>query len=155
MIVTDVNVLAAYLIEGPSTPAAQRLRKVDAEWMVPPFWRLEFQGVLWKYVRHGGMPAATASAQLEKAIALFGPNEIGPAFDIVMQDALNWRITVYEAQYIALARAFGVRCVTEDVALQKACPEIAVSIKTFLRISGGGGCRAGAAAKNYKKRIRK
>ena len=42
--------------------------------------------------------------------------------------------TAYDAEYVVLALAKGVRCVTEDGPLQKAFPEVAVSMTKFLGI---------------------
>lgn len=138
MIVVDANVLAFYVIEGKRTTDANILREMDAEWIVPAFWRIELQSILWKYSCIGGMPIEKALDLLDKAIAIFSPNEVAPAPDIVLRDALNWKITVYDAQYVSLARQFGVRCVTEDVPVQKACPDIAISLENFLKQASGG-----------------
>jgi predicted nucleic acid-binding protein len=133
MIVVDANILAFYIIDGKRTAETNCLRIMDAEWMVPSFWSVEFQSILWKYVRYDGMPLGMAQEYLDKALDIFAPNEMTPSPDIVLRDAANWKITVYDAQYVSLAREFGVRCVTEDIALQEKCPDIAISIEDFLR----------------------
>lgn len=142
MIVVDANVLAFYLLEGTRTAAAKALRTVDDEWMVPAFWCVEMQSVLWKYARLGGMPESQAVTLLGQAIAMFSANEMTPAPEMVLREALERRITVYDAQYVALARQLGVLCVTEDIPLQKACPDIAVSLDAFMkgRQPGGAVC---------------
>jgi predicted nucleic acid-binding protein len=132
MIVVDANILAFYVIEGKRTAAANALRARDAEWIVPGFWRVEFQSILWKYVRFGGMPVERALELLDQALSMFSANELAPPPDLVLRDALNWGITVYDAQYASLAKQFGVRCVTDDVPLQKACPSIAISLDAFI-----------------------
>lgn len=133
MIVVDANVLAFYLVAGERTPDANALREKDGEWIVPAFWCVEYQSILWKYVRAGGMPMGKALELLDQAMTMFSPNEVTPRPDVVLRDALNWGITVYDAQYVSLARQFGIRCVTEDGPVQKACPSIAVSLGAFLR----------------------
>ncbi len=138
MIVVDANVLALYVIEGQRTAEANTLREMDAEWIIPPFWRVEFQSILWKYVRFGGMPTERALELLDQALAMFSANEALPPPDMVLRNALNWGITVYDAQYVSLARRFGVRCVTEDALVQKACPGIAVSLVNFIKQSARG-----------------
>lgn len=138
MIVVDVNVLSFYLIDGEHTPKAHILKEVDAEWIVPAFWCVEFQSILWKYVRFGGMPTEKALELLDQALAMFSANEAMPPPDMVLRNALNWGITVYDAQYVSLARQFGVCCVTEDTLVQKACPDIAVSLANFIKRSAGG-----------------
>jgi predicted nucleic acid-binding protein len=132
MIVVDANVLAYYLVEGKRTMEANALRQRDAEWIVPAFWCVEFQAVLWKYVRIGGMPMDKALELLDDAMGMLSANELTPSPDIVLRDALDWGISVYDAQYASLARHLGIRCVTEDAALQKALPRIAVSMAKFL-----------------------
>jgi predicted nucleic acid-binding protein len=138
MIVVDVNILAFYVIEGDRTPQAHALKQRDGEWLVPSFWSVEFQSILWKYVRFGGMLAEVAQDILDRAITLFAPNEVTPAPDIVLRDALNWRITVYDGQYVSLARQYGVPCITADVALQKACPERVILLSDFIEGPAGG-----------------
>ena len=117
MIVVDANILAFYVIEGMHTKDAHDLRARDPEWLVPPLWLVEIQSILWKYVRFGGMSAEKAMVLLEQAESLFSANEVAPPSDIVLRDALAWGITVYDAQYVSLARQEGIPCVTEDAAL--------------------------------------
>jgi predicted nucleic acid-binding protein len=138
MIVVDVNVIAFFMIQGDRTRDAQAVRERDGQWVVPPFWAIEFQGILWKYVRFGGMPEGTALDLLEQARAMFGVNEAVPYPELVLRDALKWGIAVYDAQYVSLARQLAVPCVTEDGPLQKACPGIAFSIEAYLGTGTGG-----------------
>lgn len=133
MIVVDVNILAYYLIEGERTPEAQALRLRDADWRVPVFWIFEFQSILSKYVRHGGMPAEDAQNLLAQAMSMFAAQELSMPADVVLQDALTSNISTYDAQYLSLARQLSVPCVTEDATLRKACPSVAVSLAEFLR----------------------
>ena len=137
MIVVDANVLAFYLIEGERTADAHTLRDLDAEWIVPAFWCVEFQSILWKYARFGGMPAERALQVLDRAVDMLLPNELTPPADVVLRDALNWKITVYDAQYVSLAKQMGIRCVTEDGPVQVACPGLAVSLADFIKGPSG------------------
>jgi len=139
MIVVDANILALYIIDGKRTGDANTLREMDAEWLVPAFWCVEFQSILWKYVRFGGMPTEKALGLMDQAITIFSANEVVPPPDLVLRDALNWGITAYDAQYASLARQFGIRCVTMDVPVQKACPHIAISLTDFLKGTLAGG----------------
>ena len=153
MIVVDANILAFYSIEGKRTADANALREVDAEWIVPTFWCVEFQSILWKYVRFGGMPTEKALQLLDHAVAMFSANEMTPHPDRILRDALNWKITVYDAQYVSLAKQFGVRCVTEDVPVQQACPDVASSLDDFIeRASGGSVVREQKATYTVRRR---
>ena len=155
MIVVDANVLAFFLIQGDRTAEADRLREVDSEWLVPPLWRVEFQSILWKYARHGGMPEMTALTLLDQAVELLRGSEKEPSADVVLRDALRWNITVYDAQYITLARQMGVRCVTEDRPLQKACPGVAISLTDFIGGASSGGRVREEKAEYHTRRKRK
>jgi predicted nucleic acid-binding protein len=142
MIVVDANVLSFYVIEGERTAEAHALREADAEWLVPAFWSVEFLSILRKYVRFKGMPLEAALNLLDHAQAMFSPNEVITPPDIALRDALRLGITVYDAQYVSLARQYGVRCVTEDGPVQKRCPEVAISLDKFL-----GGLRSGGVVR--------
>ncbi len=155
MIVVDANVLAFFLIQGDRTAEAGRLREVDSEWLVPPLWRVEFQSILWKYARHGGMPEMTALTLMDQAVELLRGSEKEPSADVVLRDALRWNITVYDAQYITLARQMGVRCVTEDRPLQKACPGVAISLTDFIGGASSGGRVREEKAEYHTRRKRK
>lgn len=133
MIVVDANILAFYVIEGQRTIEANALRERDAEWIVPDFWRIEFQSILWKHSRIGGLPAGKAAELLDQALTMFSANEVTPSPAIVLRDALRWGITVYDAQYVSLASQFGIFCVTEDMPVQHACPQVAISLNDFLK----------------------
>lgn len=139
MIVVDANILAFHLIQGERTRDTLALKQADPEWIVPPFWHVEFQSVLWKYVRMGGMPEATALGLLDKAMGMFSANEISPAPEAVLRDGLKWGISVYDAQYVSLARQLAVPCITEDAPLTKACPGIALSIQAYVDQSSSQG----------------
>lgn len=138
MIVVDVNVLAACVIAGDRTADVRELRDKDPEWIVPSFWRVEFESILWKYVRAGGMQMDKALDLLDASLDLFSANEDATRPDVVLRDALRWGITVCDAQYVSLARELGVFCVTEDRAVQRACPGIATSVRDFIRHDSGG-----------------
>jgi len=139
MIVVDANILAFYVIKGKRTVDANALRDKDAEWILPAFWCVEFQSILWKYVRFDGMAASKALELLDQAMAMFAPNGVTPRPDMVLRDALAWKITAYDAQYVSLANHLGVRCVTEDGPVQKACPTVAISLDNFLGRATAGG----------------
>lgn len=139
MIVVDANILSFYVIEGERTADANILRTIDPEWIVPAFWSIEFQSILSKYVRSGGMSLEKALDLLDYAGAVFSANEITPASDTTLRDAINWGITVYDSQYASLAKRLGIQCVTEDKHVQESCRGIAVSLKDF--ISGKSGPR--------------
>lgn len=153
MIVADANILAHYVIEGERTMAVHRLWGMDDEWMVPAFWCVEFQSILWKYVLVRGMPENQAVTLLEQAMQLFSANERHITHDAALREAIASGITVYDAQYVALARQLNVPCVSLDKALQKACPDRVVLIDPFTaEHSGDGWIREASAGYKVKGR---
>ena len=50
---------------------------------------------------------------------------------LALELAARHNINAYDAQFMALAVTLGIRCVTEDRALLKAFPEIAISMRGF------------------------
>ena len=117
---------------GQTDNRRKRLADMESEWIVPTVWCVEFQSILWKYVRFGGMSTEKALELLDQAIDLFSVNQMTPPPDMVLRNAIAWGITVYDARYVSLAKQVGVRCITEDVPVQKACPGVALSIKDFI-----------------------
>jgi len=129
VIVVDVNVVAYTLIEGDWTVDAKRLRTLDPHWRLPRLWRYEFVNLLATYRRAGGMSEPRARDLLRAALAYYGPAELEPDQDAVLQAASQHRITGYDAEYVALALRLGVKLVTEDEPLRRAVPGAAISIK--------------------------
>jgi predicted nucleic acid-binding protein len=131
MIVVDANVIAYTLIAGERTASAVAVRKRDPSWVVPELWRHEFLSVVVQYVRFGGMSATNAASLLERAEALLLPAEQPVDLAAALSVAVQYSISAYDAQYIALAQALDIRCVTADAELLKKVPDIAVSMDSF------------------------
>jgi len=50
---------------------------------------------------------------------------------LALELAARHNVSAYDAQFMALAVTLGVRCVTQDRALLRAFPRIAVSMRAF------------------------
>jgi hypothetical protein len=85
------------------------------------------------------MPENQAVALLEQAMQLFSGNERHIPHVAALREAIASGITVYDAQYVALARQLDIPCVSLDKALQKACPDQVVLINAFLEGHSGNG----------------
>lgn len=132
MIVVDANVAIYLLVQGKHTRAAQRAYKADPDWRLPPLWRYEFANALVGLVRAGDLRAAEAEPTLLRGLGLFeaGEDEAPPA--LAMRLAFSHRISAYDAQYVALAQALGVRCLTEDQRLLERAPALTVDLARFV-----------------------
>ena len=124
----DTNVLAYLLIEGDRTPAAQALYARDPDWRSEAFIMVEFSNILATYVRTQAMTHKQGLELLAKAKALM------PALTDLqhaqgLETATEFRIAVYDARFIAVARQMRVKLVTEDTKLRAAVPAWTVSLE--------------------------
>ncbi len=154
MIVVDSNVLAARNLSGVLTRLAGQVEERDPVWIVPPLWRYEFQNILAKAVWARVITPEDALAAWRKTAAQMVENEHEPAPEKVIELATRYRITGYDANFIALAMEMGVMCVTEDNELQKKFPAIALGMADFAKPGPAGG-RVSEARAPYRTRKRK
>jgi predicted nucleic acid-binding protein len=133
MIVADASLLANYL--NPLAPAneAEAVYRKDADWHAPSLWRSELQNTLLKYLRAGMLTVGQAEAIMEDAAAVVGTREQGASNAQVLGTAMLYKISAYDAEYVATAQVLGVPLVTFDKKLVRAAPGIALSPEDFLR----------------------
>ncbi len=132
LIVVDANVLIYNLVENERSALARRLREKDSDWRFPILWRYEFGNALNLMVRQKKLAAKTATQVLETAQNAFSVGEAAVDAGLAFHLAIQHQLTFYDAQYLALAQAFGVPLVTEDKALRRAGTGTAVSLEEFL-----------------------
>lgn len=132
MIVVDSNVIAYCWIRGDRTALAQRVRLQDRDWHVPILWRSELRNVLAQHVRRGTLALEDASAVTAATESALAGREHLVASEAVLELAARTGMSAYDCEFVALAKALGVRLVTEDRALLKSFPDVAVSMETYL-----------------------
>ncbi len=131
MIVADADLIAAFWIQSARTPAARRVRRRDASWVVPPLWRSEFRSVLRQHLVGGRITLAQARWFAEKAEADLAGRERAVESAAVLGLASRTQHSTYDCEYVALAEAEGVRLVTGDRAVARLFPGVAVLIEDF------------------------
>jgi len=131
VIVVDSNVLAARNLTSVQTRAAEQVEELDPLWIAPPLWRYEFQNILAKTIWARQLTPEAAMAAWRTISTQMAENEHEPSPEKVIELSSRYRITGYDANFIALAMEMGVMCVTEDGELQRMFPGIAVSMKDF------------------------
>ena len=67
MIISDVNLIAYFFIDGEHTAAATAVYERDPSWIAPAQWRAEFLNVLATYVRSGRFSIDSAINKLATA----------------------------------------------------------------------------------------
>jgi predicted nucleic acid-binding protein len=106
--VVDASIVIEYLITGPYTPHAQAFFSQiedDDKLDVPEFCLLECTNVIWKQARFGNMSGEIAGellTELRKLKLRRAPMK--RLLDETLTIALDNKIAVYDASYIALAK---------------------------------------------------
>lgn len=131
MIVADTNLVAYLMIEGQRTSAARRVRARDPDWILPSLWRSEFLNVLATTVRARVINNEQAFEAWRAAVAVFGGCEREPGGEAVLRTAIRYSISAYDAHYVSLAEALGIKLVTGDKKLHQACEKISIPIEAF------------------------
>lgn len=135
MIVADSNLVVALVLTHPQHDAAARLHAHDPDWHLPDWWGVELANALRNYQRAGQLEAGDAVTALRHGWSLF-PSENSHEVDLVntLQIACDLDLSAYDARFIALARSFGRKLVTEDTRLRKACPHDTLSLNEALAL---------------------
>ncbi len=131
MTVVDTNVVAYLWLPGDFTTAAERLLADDAEWAVPLLWRSEFRSVL-----AGAHQRRTLSLPRANDIAAAAESRLrGREFSVqtshVLKLASESGCSTYDCEFVVLAYDLGVRLVTNDAAVLRAFPDVAVPLQHF------------------------
>jgi predicted nucleic acid-binding protein len=127
VVLVDTNVLAYLMLEGDRTSAAQELFERDADWRSEAFIMVEFSNVLTTYVR-------TKVLSRDQGLKLLaGAEKLVPVLTSVqnaraLEVATQFRISAYDARFVALAIQMKVKLVTEDAKLRAAVPSWTVSL---------------------------
>ncbi len=131
MIAADTNLVAYLLIEGERTRAARLVWQRDPDWRLPPLWRSEFLNVLTTSVRAGVLSENQAIQAWRVGVQLLGRREQEPGGESVLRTALQYGISAYDAQFVAVAVRLDISLITGDRKLVSACRDIAASIESF------------------------
>jgi predicted nucleic acid-binding protein len=123
VIVVDTNVLAYAMIEGPRSEAARRVLTDNPDWRVPELWRHEFLNILVNYVR-AGMDLAQAVSTWNQVNEIARDSMLPVDLRKALRIAVQYQLSGYDAQFIALAQMLGVSCVTADRKLAAKVPQI-------------------------------
>lgn len=129
MIVVDTNVVAYLFLPGELTRAAEELLRKDPDWAAPMLWRSELRNVVAGQVRSRRLDPATALHIQTAAESILAGREYEVSSAAVLDLAHESGCTAYDCEFAALAKSLGTRLVTEDRALLKAFPGLAVRLR--------------------------
>ena len=128
MVLVDTNVVAHLLLAGEPGVAARALYEMDPDWRSEPLLFFELTNVLATSMRSGGASRAKAVEALDKAHQIFDQALHAVGDRDALDVAAQYRISGYDARFIAAAAALGTRLVTEDARLRKAAPALTCSL---------------------------
>jgi len=132
VLIIDTNVVAYLLIEGDYTAAARLLHRRDDDWRSEAFIMVEFTNVLTASIAARRMNLVLAQRFLADATSLLhGKLGLIP-HDSVLSLAVQYRVTAYDARFLALAQQLDCRLVTEDAKLRAAAPKLTQSLAEAL-----------------------
>lgn len=131
MTVVDTNVVAYLWLPGEFTAAAESLLAADAEWAVPLLWRSEFRSVLAGAVRRRTLSLPRANAIATAAESQLQGREFAVETPHVLALASRSGCSAYDCEFVALAEDLGARLVSNDAAILRAFPRVALPLQTF------------------------
>ena len=131
MKLVDTNVMAYLLIAGDRTDQAQALWRVDPDWRSEAFCRIEFSNLLATHVRTKALTMAQAVELFNRAVTAV-PTLLEAAHADALRTAVSFGVSAYDARFLVVAQALGVKLVTEDARLRKAAPALTQSLSEAL-----------------------
>lgn len=132
MIVADANILIYLVRETTFTPLAREVYAKDSEWIAPELWEAEVLNGLMREVKAGSLDLESAIRVAQYAATILVGRVQKCERSAVLRIADDTGLTANDAYYVALARTYGVKLVTEDGKIIRTCPDVAVSMKAFL-----------------------
>ncbi|MEY2578784.1 MAG: hypothetical protein QOI49_1608 [Verrucomicrobiota bacterium] len=132
MVIVDTNVIAPLYMRSARTDTVAELFARDAVWRTEPLALIELSNVLITYERSRHITAAAARDCLNRAAAFLQPHIFRVSHQAALEAALDYRVTAYDARFLALARQVGARLITEDAKLRAAAPTLTQSLAEAL-----------------------
>lgn len=111
MIVADNALISYLIIPGDYTDEAERVHSLDAEWVAPPLWVSEFRNVLRNYIAENYLTLEKALRYVDAAEALMQGCAYAVSSAEVLALVAASGCTAYDCEYVALAKAVGVKLV--------------------------------------------
>lgn len=135
MIAVDSCIIIHLFNETQLTPIAQQVLKKDSNWIMPMIWQEEYANVLSKLARKEKRPFEEVINHFDNTVNKLVNAQKHVENRSALQISLEYKITVYDAHFIHIAKEFNVLLVTEDIEIIKKCPKIAMDMGTFLEYS--------------------
>lgn len=133
MIVADANLIIYLYVAGPLAAMGKAAWAKDPDWRTAPLWRCELTSAVLKMIRAGVLDEQDAHEAMNNASSEITPREVHASQQRVLRLALQYGISAYDAQYVALAEMLGVPCVTAGAALARKASAFCVPLTDFIK----------------------
>lgn len=132
MIVADTCLITHLFNETDLTATAQGILKKDSSWILPSIWQEEYANVLSKKARKENRTINDVLELFNYTVKELKNCEIAVDNRRALKISIEYKISVYDAQFVVLAMNFNTLLVTEDKEILKNCPGIALGMRDFL-----------------------
>lgn len=132
MILVDTNIIAPLYLRSARSDDVAELFAHDSLWRTEPLALIELSNVFVSYEQAGYITPAKARDCLSRAATFLQPHFFRVTHEAALDTALRYRVTAYDARFLALARQLGRPLVTEDVNLRAAAPKLTQSLAEAL-----------------------
>jgi len=134
MIVADTCLVFHLLNETFLTASAQEVLKKDPYWILPLLWREEYANILSKLARKEHRTVKEIISHFNHAVHELKHCEIVIDTQKALEISIAYKISVYDAHFVALAVDNNTMVITEDKEILKNCPNLALSLDEFKRV---------------------
>ena len=133
MIVVDANVCLFFFVMSERTELARSVYERDSDWIAPEILLHEFVNVLSTWGKNRLFRLSDLLKTWRQAENLFENCLVRTDMVDVLSLAIERRISVYDAEYVAVARLHDIELVTEDKELLGKFPGTALSMADYLK----------------------
>lgn len=131
MIIADTYLVFHLFNETLLTTSAQEILEKDHHWILPPLWREEYANVLSKLARKEHRAIHEVIDHFNYTVDELKECEIIVDTKKALEISIKYKISVYDAHFVALAIDFNSILVTEDQEILKNCSHLAKGFDNF------------------------
>jgi len=128
MKVIDTNILFPLIVRGQNSERAHQLYAHDPDWRTEAIAIIEFSNILVTYERQKLLSADEARTWLHEAEDFLQGRVVNVSNHTALDIALEYRITTYDARFVALAIMHSSPLITEDRKVRLAAPKLTLSL---------------------------
>ncbi len=132
MIVVDIHIISYLYLNSEFSFLAEQVFQKDSVWVVPVLWKSEFRSVLSLYLRQKIIELSDAVQLMIVAEEFLNDNEYNINSFQVLQLANESGCSVYDCEFVSLAKNLGITLVTENRKVLKSFPETAQNMEGFV-----------------------